>query len=144
MKTKSSQLKKVHFLRLMKDEDILASIIKYCKTENIFSGYVQGIGAVANPSIGYFDLESKEYLVINKNFNAELVNCSGNIALDKKTGELIAHLHMVVGDSNGQTIGGHVMPDNKISVTGEFIIFETQGKNHRTKDNTFGLMLLDL
>ncbi|TFG11046.1 DNA-binding protein [Candidatus Heimdallarchaeota archaeon] len=143
MKNKSSQLKGVHFLRLMKGEPIIASILEYCKNNNILSGYVQGIGAVSNPSIGYFDLEKREYLVIDKNFNAELVNCSGNLAINKETGELIAHLHMVIGDSNGQTFGGHVMPNNTISVTGEFIIFETEGINYRTKDDTFGLMLLD-
>ena len=128
----------------MKGEGILESITEYCNREKISSAYVQGIGAVSKPLIGYFDLESKEYLTINMDFNAELVNCSGNVARNKKNGDIIAHLHMVVGDPKGHTYGGHVMPNNKISVTGEFIIFETEGGNYRSVDDDFKLMLLDL
>ncbi|MHA1198528.1 MAG: PPC domain-containing DNA-binding protein [Candidatus Heimdallarchaeaceae archaeon] len=144
MKSKTVKLVKVHFLRLMKGEDLLESIIKYCKEKNISSGSIQGIGAISNPSIGYYDLENKTYLTNNYDFNAELVNCSGNIATNKDTGEIIAHLHMVVGDPKGQTYGGHVMPKNRISVTGEFIILETEGSNYRAIDEDFNLMLLDL
>lgn len=144
MKSKSSRIVQMHFLRLMKGEDILTSIIEYCENNNIFSGYVQGIGAVSNPVLGYFDLETKTYQIIDYDFNAELVNCSGNIARIKETGEVIIHLHMVVGDPKCQTFGGHVMPNNIISVTGEFVIIETEGVNYRTKEEEFGLMLLDL
>ena len=144
MKSKTAKLAKVHFLRLMKGENLLESIITYCKEKNISSGSVQGIGAISKPSIGYYDLENKKYLTNNYDFNAELVNCSGNIAKNKDTGEIIAHLHMVVGDPKGQTYGGHVMPKNMISVTGEFIILETEGNNYRAIDEDFNLMLLDL
>jgi predicted DNA-binding protein with PD1-like motif len=128
----------------MKGEGILETIIEYCKQEKISSGYVQGIGAISTPSIGYFDLEKKEYVTNNMDFNAELVNCSGNIAKNKETGDIIAHLHMVVGDQKCHTYGGHVLANNKISVTGEFIIFETEGGNYRSVDDEFKLMLLDL
>jgi predicted DNA-binding protein with PD1-like motif len=128
----------------MKGDDVLNSIIEFCENHHISSGTVHGIGAISHPTIGYFDLDNKTYLSINCDFNAELVNCSGNIARNKETGEIIAHLHMVVGNQKGQTFGGHVMQNNKISVTGEFVIFETEGSNYRTKDDEFGLMLLDL
>ncbi len=144
MKSKTDQLVKVHYLRLMKGEDLLASIITYCKDKDISSGSVHGIGAIGNPSLGYFDLETQTYQTNNYDFNAELVNCTGNIAKNRETGEIIAHLHMVVGDSKGKTYGGHVMPNNKISVTGEFVIFETAIGNYRTLDEDFQLLLLDL
>ena len=144
MKSKTDQLVKVHYLRLMKGEDLLASIITYCKDKDISSGSVHGIGAIGNPSLGYFDLETQTYQTNNYDFNAELVNCTGNIAKNRETGEIIAHLHMVVGDSKGKTYGGHVMPNNQISVTGEFVIFETAIGNYRTLDEDFQLLLLDL
>ncbi len=144
MKSKTTKLAKVHFLRLMKGESLLENIVAYCEKMNISSGSVQGIGAISNPSVGYYDLVNKTYLTNSYNFNAELVSCSGNIAKNKETGEIVAHLHMVVGDSKGKTYGGHVMPENKISVTGEFIILETEGSNYRSIDEGFNLMLLDL
>ncbi len=144
MKSKTTSIKQIHFLRLMKGEDLLESIMAYCYKNEISSGSVQGIGAIQNPSIGYFDLKKKEYFTNTYNFNAELVNCSGNVSKNKETGEIIIHLHMVVGDPKGQAFGGHVMSNNIISVTGEFVILETEGTNYRVVDEDFKLMLLDL
>lgn len=144
MKAKTSKLVKVHFIRLMKGEYLLESIVEYCTNNNISSGSVQGIGAISKPIVGYFDLDAMQYVTNSFEFNAELVNCSGNIAKNKETGEIIAHLHMTIGDPSGKTYGGHVMLKNRISVTGEFIILETEGNNYRTKDDEFQLMLLNL
>lgn len=143
MKSKKTHLIQVHFLRLMKGEDLLDSIITYCKKHNISSASVHGIGAIVNPSVGYYNLATKSYHENKYNFNAELVNCTGNIAKNKETGEIIAHLHMVIGDPDGRTYGGHVLTNNRISVTGEFIIFETAGNNYRTFDENLKLMLLN-
>ena len=136
-------LKKVHYLKLEKGDDILESVISYCEKNKITSGAVFGIGAVKNPSLGYFDLDKKTYLHNDYDFNAEILNCSGNIAKNAETGDYMAHLHMLVGDPTGKTFGGHLLPGNKITVTGEFVIFETETTLLRTLDEEFKLLLLN-
>ena len=144
MKSITSKLKKVHYLKLEKGDDILECIVSYCKEQKLSSGAVLGIGAVSNPSLGYFDLDEKTYLQNDYEFNAEILNCSGNIARNAETGEFMAHLHMLVGDPKGKTYGGHLLPGNKITVTGEFVILETKEVLTRAIDEEFKLLLLNL
>jgi len=93
---------------------------------------------------GYFDLDKKTYLKNDYNFNAEILNCTGNIARNAETGEYMAHLHMLVGDPKGHTFGGHLLPGNKITVTGEFVIIETEETLTISLDDEFKLLLLNL
>ncbi|MHA1397067.1 MAG: PPC domain-containing DNA-binding protein [Candidatus Heimdallarchaeaceae archaeon] len=144
MKFTQSEVKKVHYVKINKGEDILKSIINYAKEKKLLSGFIYGIGAVEKASLGYFDVSTKTYLTNEFNFYAEMISCMGNVALNDETGEPIAHLHMVIGDSEGKTFGGHVLPGNIISVTGEFVIVETDVKLSRKKDKQFSLHLLDL
>ena len=144
MKSIRDNIKQIHFLKLEKGEDIIDSIINYCKKTNINSGAIFGIGAVEKASLGYYDLKSKSYLTNNFDFNAEIINCTGNITINEQTDEHIAHIHMTIGDEKGKTYGGHLLPNNPISVTGEFVIFETATKLSRKIENEFQLLLLDL
>ncbi|MHA2357661.1 MAG: PPC domain-containing DNA-binding protein [Candidatus Heimdallarchaeaceae archaeon] len=144
MKSVSGSIKKIHFLKLEKGEDILSSIIEYCKNNELKSGVLVGLGAVEKAKLGFFDMQTKTYLTNNYDFNAEIVNCTGNIAINGETGEYIAHIHMIIGDKEGNTFGGHVLPDNPISVTGEFKIIETDVTLQRRTDSDFNLLLLDL
>lgn len=144
MKFRSDTIKRIHYVRLEKGEDILPSIIEYCQLHKIKSAAIYGIGAVESASLGYYDLTSSSYLENKFNFSAEVISCIGNIAKNEETDEYIAHLHMMIGDSKGQTFGGHVLPNNIISVTGEFVIFETKKELKRKKFPEFNLFLLDL
>ena len=143
MKSITCNLKKIHYLKLETGDDILESIISYCKEKEISSGAVMGIGAVAHPSLGYFNLSKKIYRKNDYTFNAEILNCTGNIARNEETGEYMAHIHMLVGDPKGYTFGGHLLPGNEITVTGEFVIFETDIKLTRSMDEEFNLLLLN-
>ena len=144
MKSVSEKLIKVHFVKMEKGEDILETLIKYCKEVDFKSGAVYGLGAVEKASLGFYDLNSKTYLTNNYAFNAEILNCTGNIAKNKETGEYIVHVHMTIGDSEGKTFGGHLLPGNPISVTGEFTLFEISKNLKRELDDEFKLLLLSL
>ena len=144
MKSVTGNLINVHFIKMEKGEDILETIVKYCKKVDLKSGAVYGLGAVEKASLGFFDLKSKTYLTNNYDFNAEILTCTGNIAKNKETDEYIAHIHMTIGDSEGKTFGGHLLPGNPISVTGEFTIFEIDTTLKREIDDEFKLLLLSL
>ena len=144
MQSKFDELKGVHFLRLIKGEDVLQSIIEYCKNINLTSGAIYGLGAVSMASLGYYDLGTKTYLENKFDFNAEVLSCTGNISKNEETNEYIPHIHMIIGDIRGNTFGGHVLPGTIISVTGEFTILEINSSITRKKDAEFNLYLLNL
>lgn len=144
METVTSKIKQVHYIRLEKGEDILHELKKYCENKKITSGIIMGIGAVERANIGFFNIQKKEYISNAYDFNAEIVNCTGNIAINNDTNEVIVHLHITIADVDGETYGGHVQEDTPISVTGEFTILETQDKIVRKIDKRTGLHLQSL
>ena len=144
MQSKFDELKGVHFLRLIKNEDVLKSIIEYCKEKKLMSGAIYGLGAVSKASLGYYDLDTKTYLENKFDFNAEILSCTGNISKNEETDDYIPHIHMIIGDIKGNTFGGHVLPGTIISVTGEFTILEINSTITRKKDEEFNLHLLNL
>ena len=144
MQSIKDEIKKVHIIRLIKGEDIIPSIISYCKENTVNSGFIFGLGAVSKAKLGYYDLDQKTYLENNFDFNAEMLNCTGNISVNEETREYVPHIHMLIGDAKGTTYGGHVLPGTIISVTGEFVIFEIQSTITRKLDSEFNLFLLNL
>lgn len=125
-------------VRLVKGEDIIASVQNVCKKEGITSGRLQGIGAVQRAVLGYFDTEKKEY--VHFECKGELVSCIGNIA--KKKDEIVVHAHAVIGDRTGECKGGHIV-QAEASATVELFI-DILLALERARDADTGLFLLDL
>ena len=65
----------------------------------------------------------------------------GNIAIKKDTHEPIAHIHIVIGESDGKCLGGHLV-EGIVSVTAEIYLMETKPTIFRTLDKETGLFLL--
>lgn len=141
MKTMSMETRKVHLIKLDKDEELLSSIIAYVKKENILAGYLTAIGALEKGKLGYFDVKKKEYLHLSF-AEVELVSCMGNIAKNKETKEPMAHIHITVSDKNGNCKGGHLV-EGIVSVTAEIYLVETKPGVTRIKDELTGLLLLN-
>ena len=124
------------------DEDLIDAITKLVKTYNIKAGLLNCIGAFKKFTIGYFDLDKKEYKLETFDENVELVSCLGNIAY--KNGKPIIHAHVSVGRPDFSIIGGHLSQPSIISVTGEIYILEIDQKLNRSLDPQFNLFLLNI
>ncbi|NHJ03226.1 MAG: DNA-binding protein [Candidatus Heimdallarchaeota archaeon] len=141
MKTMIMEQQKVHLIRFEKGEELLSGIVNYVKENNISAGFLSGIGALEKGVFGYFDVEKKLY--VNTKFKeVELVGCTGNIAVNKDTKEPIAHIHILIGEKDGKTFGGHLV-EGIISVTAEIYLVETKPTIYRTKDDETELYLLN-
>ncbi|NHJ49516.1 MAG: DUF296 domain-containing protein [Asgard group archaeon] len=140
MKTMVLEQQKVHLIRLEKGEELLTSVLSYVKEQNILSGFLSGIGALEKGTIGYFDIKDIKYHHIPFN-EVELLSCSGNIARNKDTDEPVAHIHILIGEKDGKSLGGHLV-DGIVSVTAEIYLVETRPIVYRTKDEDTGLYLL--
>jgi predicted DNA-binding protein with PD1-like motif len=65
------------------------------------------IGAFSGASLGYFDIEKKEYEKILVGEQVEVLSLIGDIALNGGEPEL--HAHVVRGRRDGTTKGGHLL-----------------------------------
>ena len=142
MKNIESKIKRVIVGKVEPDEDLIDSIIQMIKVHNIKSGLINCIGALKTFTLGYFDVDLKEYLKKKFDEYVELVSCMGNISF--KDGEPIVHLHISIGTKDYNIFGGHLFQPSIVSITGEVYIFEIDKKLNRVIDPRFDLSLLDI
>ena len=129
-----------YFIRLFKGEEIPAALCKFITQKKIGGGYISGLGAVNNVTLGYFDLERQKYLKEEFPGIYELVSLTGNIAYVE--GEPFVHAHVLISDQQMVPRAGHLFAGT-IAITGEFFIAVAGKKFRRTKDPEVGLNLLD-
>ena len=125
--------------RLAYDKDLISSIENFCRDTSISMATFSVIGAVSSVTIGSYDQKQQVYVTFKEKAPLEIVSCTGNISL--KDGYPMAHAHIVLGDEQGKTIGGHLFSET-IVFAGEIDIQELTGKPmKRAYDVTTGLML---
>ena len=142
MKSIQTNIKRVIVGKVEPDEDLIDSIIQMIKIHNLKSGLINCIGALKKYTLGYLDIDSKEYLKKTFDEYVELVSCMGNISF--KDGEPIVHLHLSVGTKDYNIFGGHLFQPSIVSITSEVYIFEIDKKLNRVIDPRFDLSLLDI
>ena len=142
MISKETKISRVIVGRVYPDEDLIDSIISIVKLHKIKGGLVNIIGAFKKVTIGYFDIEKKDYNLKVVEEDLELVSCMGNIAW--KDGEPMVHLHISVGKGDYSIIGGHLSQPCIVSITAEVYIFEVEDQIERATDSEFNLSLLNL
>ena len=129
---------KSFLLRLVRGEDILLSLQRFCQEQpEIEAGSIQGIGAVSKAHIGFFN--GKEYEESTFSENLELLSLIGNIAADQ-----IVHIHGIFGRADNSCIGGHILPGCIVSVTCEVHITAKEPGVNREEDPETKLKLLSL
>lgn len=126
------------YLSVDKGEKVNASLLKICEEKKMSFAWINGIGAIYNPEIGYFDVESKSY--VKKIFNGEfeLVSLIGNMTF--KDNQRFVHTHITFTDTSFRAYGGHLF-DCKISAAGEFIIVMGNNRVDRKYSEEVGLDL---
>ena len=142
MKYTASKTHRTVSSRFFEDEDLLSSIASTAKETDIDSGFFVLIGTLKKAVLGFY--KEGKYIPIEKNGPLEILSCTGNISV-KDNGELVVHGHIVVGDSNGDAFGGHVLPGCLVDVTAELSLIEVEkGSLVRKFDTQRNLFLWDL
>ena len=131
----------IYQVYLEKGEEVVNSLTKYCKDNNILNGQISGIGAVNNIEIGAYDSASKEYIKKIFKEDHELITYQGNIML--LDNEPFIHAHITIGNHNMEIFGGHLFSMN-VAVVGEFIIHKIDCNSKRTFNDEIGLATWDL
>ncbi|MAA78990.1 MAG: DNA-binding protein [Deltaproteobacteria bacterium] len=117
-------------IRLLPNIDLREELERITVEHEWSSGWIiMGIGSLSQVSLRFAGKEDVQIL----EGEWEICSLSGTLCADG------AHLHMVVSDAGGQTLGGHVGYGNIIRTTGE-LIFGCSSKHHfsRQFDNQTG------
>ncbi|UCC91371.1 MAG: DNA-binding protein [Candidatus Aenigmatarchaeota archaeon] len=131
-----------YVIRLEKGEKVIGKLEEFCEKNGIKSGHFSGIGGLSEAEIAHFSIEEKDYhSKVFRGSVLELISLQGNVTVSE--GKLKVHAHVVIGDKEFRTSGGHLM-EGTVLPTCEIVFFPFEETIKRTKDGETGLALLDL
>lgn len=131
----------VYMGRLEYGQDIIDSLENFCAENEVKIAWVQMIGALRKATISYYDQEKHCYFNKKLEGEYEIVSCSGNISV--KENAPMAHLHIVLSDTEYNCIAGHLMPGSTEIFACEFVLHRFEGEEAlvRGQDDQTGLSL---
>lgn len=124
-----------------KGDEVVAELTAFAKAEHVGAAHFTAIGAFSEATLGYFQRDRKAYKRMVLAEQVEVLSLLGDIALDP-TGVAKAHAHVVVGLSDGQTRGGHLLAA-RVWPTLEVILVESPAFLRKRHDPDSGLALID-
>ncbi|MFE7277538.1 PPC domain-containing DNA-binding protein [Streptomyces sp. NPDC057623] len=130
----------VYVLVLAPGEDALAEITGFAREQALGASQVTAVGAFSRAVVGWFDREAKDYRRIGVDEQCEVLSLLGDIAIggDGPT----AHLHAVLGLSDGTTRGGHLL-EGRVWPTLEVIVRDSPAVLAKIHRPDLGLALID-
>ncbi len=139
---KFKQINENNFMiRLEIGDNIIESIQKFCKENNVNLGYFHGLGAVGKVELAHYRVDNKKYSSEIIEDALEIVSLHGNITT--MDNEIYLHSHIVVSNDKMQAFGGH-LKEATINATCEIVLVSLKGNINRFHNEEIGLNLLDL
>jgi predicted DNA-binding protein with PD1-like motif len=121
-------------------DEAFSGLLEFAQKYHITSAHFSAIGAVNGVTLGWFDPQHKMYKKIPIEGQHEVIGMSGDIALYQ--GKPVVHTHMLVGNSDGTTLGGHVLAAN-VSPTLEVMVTVDPVTMQKRFDPDTDLTLID-
>ncbi len=122
-------------------DEVTKELLAFAREHALDAASFSGIGAFQSVTLGYFELEKRDYKRIPIDEQVEVVSLVGNIARGDDGPKL--HAHVVVGKRDGAAFGGHLI-DARVRPTLEIVLVETPAHLRRRSDPATGLALIDL
>jgi len=129
-----------YLVRLMRGEEIHASLTAFAAERGIRGAVVQGLGAVEDVEVGVYRSDRRDYERRREPGVAELVSLNGNLSM--LDGRPVLHAHVMLVRQDFTAAGGHLFRA-VVAVTGEFSIQQTGLRLQRVPDAEIGLPLLE-
>ncbi len=124
-------------VRVTRGEELVAFIDRLINEQEIAQGFISGIGAVAEATIGFYDQQTHDYREVELTGGLEIVSLLGNVS--RREGRCHAHLHVGLADHSGAMYGGH-LGRATVFLT-ELVIVEFTGRElERLPDEATGLV----
>ena len=121
-------------------DEAFSGLLEFAEKYHVTSAHFMAIGAVGGATLGWFDPQRKMYKRIPIIGQHEVIGMSGDIALYQ--GKPVVHTHMVVGNPDGTTVGGHVL-EAYVSPTLEVMVTVDPKSMQKRFDPETDLTLID-
>ncbi|MGC1302492.1 MAG: PPC domain-containing DNA-binding protein [Caulobacteraceae bacterium] len=123
-------------------EEAFATLTEFTASAGLKGASLTALGAFERATVGWFDVDVKQYRPIPVDQQCEVLSLVGDIATGDD-GAPSLHIHAVLGLSDGTTRGGHLMK-GVVRPTLEVSITESPAHLRRRKRPEFGIALIDL
>src|SRR5258708_27516639 len=131
-----------YLIRLQRGERLSAALEQFIVETKIEGAWLSGLGAATDITLGFFNLNLKDYKWRTFGQMMEVVSLTGNLAYDD-VGKIMFHLHGVFADDEYQTVAGQ-LKDLVACATLELFVHRSYEPMHRIRGDETGLQLLDL
>jgi len=121
-------------------DEAFSGLLEFAEKYHVTSAHFTAIGALNGATVGWFDPQRKMYKKIPINGQHEVIGMSGDIALYQ--GKPVVHTHMLVGNPDGTTQGGHVL-EVSVSPTLEVMVTVDPVTMQKRFDPATDLTLID-
>ncbi|KAB1916293.1 PPC domain-containing DNA-binding protein [Micromonospora sp. AMSO31t] len=122
-----------------KEEEAVGAIVAALREQRLLAARVSAVGAFADAEVGWFDRNARDYRRIPVTEQVEVLSLLGDVA--EQNGEPVLHVHTVLGRSDGNTVGGHLLR-GQVWPTLEVIISEVAPELAKRVDPETGLALI--
>ena len=124
-------------------ERLMDSITRFAAEHRLAASEFTAIGAFAWARLACFDPESRGYVDIPVDEQAELASLNGRITRPEGgEGDPHLHVHCVLSRPDGSAIAGHLM-EAEVRPTAEVFVTDSPTELHRRTDPESGLALID-
>jgi predicted DNA-binding protein with PD1-like motif len=117
-------------------EDIVNGVLDFARTQKIEGGWVNMLGAIEDPELGYYDLSTRTYTRRMFPGDWEITAIVGNLAWLGETPVL--HVHATIGAPDFSTRGGHLFA-GRAGATCEVFVRDLKTRVARAKNEAVGL-----
>jgi predicted DNA-binding protein with PD1-like motif len=123
-------------------DEAIAGLTAFAKENGLAASRFTAIGGFQEATLGYFNLQKKDYDKIPVREQVEVLSLVGDITFTEK-GEPKIHAHAVLGCPDGSTRGGHLI-EGRVRPTLEVMLEESPRHLWRKHDPQSGLALIQL
>lgn len=117
----------------------MSKLMDYAREHNLKSAWVSGLGGAGATTLGFYNIETREYEWTDYPKPMEIVNLTGNLAWVDN--EPFWHVHGTFSGRDLQAVGGHVK-ELVVGLTCELLVAPLETPLTRTFDDETGLKLL--
>lgn len=126
-------------VRIDSGEELISEILKICKSENITSAFVQGIGFADEMKVRVYNKKDDRFCFKTFSESMELTDINGNIFMAENG--IYPHIHVTAADENMNIKGGHLISCS-IGATAELLITLAEFDITRSECNDLKLGLM--
>jgi uncharacterized protein len=137
---KSSKDEQVYVIVFHAGDEALSGLTDFAIQHHIADAHFTAIGAVRSATLGWLDLEHKNYHPILVTEQCEVLSMMGDIAA--YNGKPVVHTHVVLGHRDGSTVGGHVW-ELHVNPTLEVFLTVNTTALKKKPDDTSGMKFID-